>query len=227
MNSLVRNILFLCLGLLLCMCLSAQNKDFASWNSFSLSSEVLKDVEVSLNQELRFTNNASYLSDYLTEIEADYKMSKQWKAGVGYRIQRSSDFEDGTYWTQRYYCYAKFTHKFDRLRVKFREQYQFEPAVITSSEWSYYSFSYLRHKLGVEYNINNFKMNPFVDVELYQSLNNPVQNGIVKQRYTVGFDYPLMKNLDIELMFRYQHRQDFMRKPKDDFICGVSLKLKV
>lgn len=203
------------------------NQVFESWNGLSVSYELLDDLELQLNQELRFSDNLQSLSDYLTEIEASYDITKHWSYGLGYRIQREWDLEDGNHWSTRYYTSIQYDFDVERFRIKLREQYQFEPAWNGASEWSYFNFSTLRHKLSIEYNIKGIKLNPFADMELYQSLNHPIQNRLVKTRYTVGLEFPLADKLDMELMFRYQNRHDGLRKPKQEYIGGISLKLNL
>lgn len=224
MNSLKRHILsvFFAFPTLL---MSQTNQVFESWNGLSVSYELIDDLELKVNQEIRFSDNIQRLSDYITEFEGEYDISKHWSFGLGYRIQRKWDLEDGNHWSSRYYSNVKYDFDIQRFRVKFREQYQLEPAWYGASEWSYFNFSTLRHKLSIDYNIKGIKLNPFVEMEFYQSLNHPIHNRIVKTRYTMGFEFPIADKLEMEFMFRYQNRYDGLRKPKQEFISGILLKI--
>lgn len=226
MNSIKRHILFVFLAFP-SLLMSQTNPVFESWNGLSVSYELMDDFELQINQEIRFSDNLHRLSDYITEIEGEYDMSKHWSFGLGYRIQREWDFEDGDHWSSRYYTSLQYDFNIERFKIKFREQYQLEPAWYGESQWSYFSFSTLRHKLSIEYNIKGIKLNPFAEVEFYQSLNHPIQNRIVKSRYTTGLEFPIADKVDMELMFRYQNRYDGLRKPKQAFISGISLKINL
>jgi hypothetical protein len=224
MNSVRLYIILILLFLSPVILFAQDNAVFESWNGFSVSYEVINDFELQINQELRISDNLMSLSDYIAEIEAAYDISKHWSFGLGYRIQKEWDIEDGDHWSSRYYTSVQYDFDIERFRIKFREQYQLEPAWYGASEWSYFNFSTLRHKLSIDYNIKGIKLNPFAEMEFYQSLNHPIQNRIIKSRYTVGIEFPLIDDLDLELMFRYQNRQDGLRKPKQQYISGLSLK---
>ena len=217
MNRTLFHIIFLFLFFIESISLSAQVRDFGSWNSLSVSYEVFDDFELKLNQELRFGNNLAYLTDYLTEVEVGYDISKHFQFGLGYRIQRERDFEDTPHWAERYYSNIQYGFKIDRFKVKFREQYQYEPAWYGNSEWSYFSFSYLRHKFSIDYNIKGNKLNPFVDLELCQILNHPVRNSIIKQRYTVGVEYPVTKFLDAGVDVSVSKKGRYVEKTEGGF----------
>lgn len=64
----------------------------------------------------------------------------------------------------------------------------------------------LRSRLSVSYNIRRCPLEPYVEVELYNQLDNAL--AIDKVRYTIGTEYKINKDHKVKLYYRYQDYGD-------------------
>lgn len=220
----ISKFIFLFLFVLLCFNVQGQTEDFQSWNSLSVKKKINKKFTLYGEQEMRFRNNASILDKSVTELGGAYSINKYVKLKTTYRLTYNNDMEDGVYFDNRLYFDLVLKKKFDRFKFSFRERYQQNFAVENDDEFSYYNFRYLRHQLSLEYNLPKTSIEPFCAAELYQSLNNPIQNGIDKQRYTLGVLFPINKSIAFKIYYRFQKNAKLYTKEKNDYILGLGVK---
>lgn len=218
-------ILFIVLLLFAEIHLWAQAKDFESWNTIEIKKSINEKFAVKAEQELRVNQNASALKKYIAVFGTEYMVCSYLKVKAHYRLTYNWDLEDGNTLNSRLYFDLQTKYKIHRFKFKFRERYQYKMPTYGSKEFALYPFHHLRHKLSIAYNIPNSKMEPFGEIELYQSLNNPVQNGIDKQRYTLGIELPIDKRFSMSVFYRYQKRNDYYRKPLKSYILGAEISI--
>lgn len=60
----------------------------------------------------------------------------------------------------------------------------------------------------MEYDIKKSKFEPYLSVELFNLLNDPVENDMDKIRYTAGTNYKLNKRNKLDLFYRYDNFMD-------------------
>ncbi|MFA6401319.1 MAG: DUF2490 domain-containing protein [Salinivirgaceae bacterium] len=102
-----------------------------------------------------------------------------------------------------------------------RYQIVFQPP--SQDKFSTFYPQHLRHKFSVKYNIAKTPLYPFAEIELYESLNNPVENSIQKVRYTAGLGYPITKYCTVETYYRLNEKSYSLIKPKKEYIFGLNL----
>ncbi len=138
---------------------------------------------------------------------------------------------DAAYWTARHRATASLTGSFKWNRFKFslRERYQFTyrmPSQCDRERYDYHpdfgvwddmpqqtvddkkakSDHKLRSRLQISYDIKKCPFEPYVEVELYNQLDNAFAYD--KIRYTVGTEYKINKENKLKLYYRYQDYAD-------------------
>lgn len=138
---------------------------------------------------------------------------------------------DAAYWTARHRATASLTGSFKWNRFKFslRERYQFTyrmPSQCDRERYDYHpdfgvwddmpqqtvddkkakSDHKLRSRLQISYDIKKCPFEPYVEVELYNQLDNAFAYD--KIRYTVGTEYKINKKNKLKLYYRYQDYAD-------------------
>ena len=138
---------------------------------------------------------------------------------------------DAAYWTARHRATASLTGSFKWNRFKFslRERYQFTyrmPSQCDRERYDYHpdfgvwddmpqrtvddkkakSDHKLRSRLQISYDIKKCPFVPYVEVELYNRLDNAFAYD--KIRYTVGTEYKINKENKLKLYYRYQDYAD-------------------
>ena len=122
-----------------------------------------------------------------------------------------------------------------RFKISLREAYQFTHTDSASYDKDKYRFDdnawtvnsvtdgksasnkqVLRSKLGIDYNIPNWKYDPFVSYELFNSIDNSFK--AEKSRVTAGVEFSFNKkhNFEVAYMWQNQHDDD---EPAGSFIC--------
>ncbi len=204
-----------------------QEKDFKSWNSVQASLELTKKLDLKLEQELRFEDNASYLGDYLTVAGISYKINAFLQVRGYYRFQINRNPKIGYETIQRFYGDIRLNERFGRFDILYRVRYQVNFLPDNDANFTYLNPQHLRHKIQVDYDIPKNKITPFVSYEMYQALNNPIKNTLETHRYSAGLAYPLMKLIDVEIYYRIEKENDLIHKAKLSCILGVGLNFNL
>ncbi len=103
--------------------LNAQYKDAGMWLNFSVSSEVKKNLELSLATEARLDENITHLSSAFADLGAQYKINKQFFVTATYRCgsKSSGDFYD---LRQRFQLGVLFKKKWNDFTFAYQPRWQ-------------------------------------------------------------------------------------------------------
>lgn len=222
--------------------------DFGLWYSVGAEKKIDKKWTVGVEGEFRTRNNGRTADRWDVGVSADYKIVKGLKASVGYDLIYQNMAEkitfntDGSYnnwrpsfWTPRHRFHADLTGSVDVGRFKFslreRWQYTYRPEATTTrydfdnSQWEETTVSgrarnVLRSRLQVAWNPRHCPVDPYANVELFNSWN------LTKTRYTLGADWRVAKHHLVGLYYRYQHVSDASENQPNEHIVGLNYKFK-
>ena len=201
----IKNSIFL---LLLCsLSAFAQENDFQTWYSVSLSKKIIKKTSLSVKTGLRLRENSSMYAKQFTDVKIKRKYSKRISYAVGYRYINSWDIALNISNQNRFYADVYYKNKLSK---------RFSYAVRNRWQTQGYLYGYkmtLRQKFALDYNIRKTKLAPSIATEYFLNL----EDGINKLRSTIALGYPLAKNLDFELAYRIQH-EFYVNNPETLFI---------
>ena len=189
--------------------LIAQEQDFQQWSKIGISYDLNKDLSVSLDQGLRFRENASLPDVTFSNLSLKYDLIKKWSVAIGYRYITDFDLSQNTYTIHRIYTDVNYRKKKKRWLIKNRLRHQFQEENFT-----------LRDKVSLSYNIRKTPLEPFTAFELFFK-----DSEFKKWRYTLGASYPFLKEFDIDVYYRLQ--QSFnTNNPKQLHILGLGMEYK-
>ena len=196
--------------------------DLEQWTSIGLSKKINKHWKISLDQEFRFTNNVSKFDTYFTDMGIDYKFNKHFAVGANYRFYQNKNSEKSFQTQHRLSTDFQYKHKINRFSLAYRLRFQNKDEDFFTSGTNENLYN-LRNKFSVNYNINNLKLDPFIDVELYRQIEKLNSTELSKLRWTIGLEYPLKKIGDIQLFYRLDQELN-QTNNKDTYIIGLGYK---
>jgi len=202
--------------------LFAQNQDFQSWNEISVEKKISKKVSLILNQDFRFQNNATLFKDYITVLGGHYKINKYLKIRGSYRFTYSYDVEDLYEYEHRFYGDIILRKKIDRFILGYRARYQLKYTEFDVNRWHH-----IRNRVNIKYNIPKSSFLPYAEYECYYSLNNPIQNTIDRNRYTVGLEYGVNDYLSVYSFYRLLIKREPYKDPYNGYILGLGLSFDI
>lgn len=244
-----RAIILLAAVMLLPTVAKAQADDFGMWYSLTAEKKLSKKWSIDVEGDFRTRNDSKTADRWSIGLDAEYKIAKWLKASAGYTLLYDNNPEkityddDGeykkwrpSYWGLRHRFAVSLAASVDYGRFSFtlreRWQYTYRPEKTTErydfsdAQWESKAVkgkgrNVLRSKLKVDYNIPKCKVDPYVDVELFNAW------ALQKVRYTVGVDWKLTKKHIFGLTYHYQDvNADDDDNDVDSHIIGLSYKFK-
>ena len=83
--------------------LIAQEQDFQQWSKIGISYDFNKHMSVSLDQALRFRENASLADVTFSNLSFKFDLIKKWSVAIGYRYITDFDLSQNISISQRIY----------------------------------------------------------------------------------------------------------------------------
>ena len=184
--------------------ISGLNKDFQSWNVLRLTLPIGEKWSVSMQNEARFSDNASKLDEYVFKLYAHYKFSKKVGLSFGYKyIDRPDDHNEQEPWLE-----VVFPHTYNKWQVHHQVRfearfYQTLPGILPRIRylfnWSVQlgdSFMYLGGFAAIRFNLVDKGSGP----------NYPFEQ--VRVNANLGFHLGWFTRLEIGYLYRYEIIRD-------------------
>ena len=176
--------------------------------------------------------------DWSTKYKGDESLGIEDGLDPIYYRDNNYDFNvSDTYVESRHRITTSLQAAFEvgRLRFTLRESYQFthtDSVTYDKDKYRYKNGAWtvntvtdgksasnkqmLRSKVGIDYNIPNWKYDPFVSYELFNSIDKSFETQ--KSRITAGVDFSFNKkhNFEVAYMWQNQHDDD---EPAGSYIC--------
>ena len=176
--------------------------------------------------------------DWSTKYKGDESLGIEDGLDPIYYRDNNYDFNvSDTYVESRHRITTSLQAAFEvgRLRFTLRESYQFthtDSVTYDKDKYRYKNGAWtvntvtdgksasnkqmLRSKVGIDYNIPNWKYDPFVSYELFNSIDKSFETQ--KSRITAGVDFSFNKkhNFEVAYMWQNQHDDD---EPTGSYIC--------
>lgn len=203
----------------------AQDKDFGLWYSIAAEKEILKDLDLEIDVNLRTYHDAKEIEEGFADLGLGYQFNKHFSAGISYRYTQMR--EDDELYHPRHKWFADFRAKtalgdFDISgRIRFQQRYK----TYFEDENDKESKELLRLRGKAAYDIPKFPLNPFVTTELFMPIFGQVSRTVDKQRFTGGFEYNISKKHSLELEYMFQ--RDFFPDRTDMNIISINYSIKL
>lgn len=196
-------------------------RDMESWSRASLEYKPTKKWRFKLSQEFRLRDNSSNVRKYFTQLKTDYKIAKRVSLGVAGRFIRINDNKGNVQGYEnhlRIALYTQYAHKVERLRLKYRLQYQNRNELGITKDEGDNPINKMRFRIASSYNIKNWKLDPRLSTEIFRTLG---ENGqFSKYRFTMGTKYSTKQYGDFGLFYRIQ-REINITYPVTTHILGL------
>ncbi len=194
-------------------------QDFESWYTIGAKYKASKKWEFGIEQGLRLRQNSSITDQVLTELNVGWSPIQLIEIGLGARYINDRDNNNNLDNDFRWNADLALKHKIDRLSFKYRVRYQNKNEIGLTSDEGDESKNYLRFKVGLKYNIKNWKFDPKLSAEIFRDLTK-YTGSFDKFRWTIGTGYNFKKFGELDIYFRME-RDLGISYPKTTNIVGL------
>jgi hypothetical protein len=222
-NNSIRCLLFLLAGWFgPAFSLRAQVNDAGLWTNITLEKRVMKDLDLVFTEEFRFNENITELGTFFTDVGADYRIVKGFKAGLYFRYINKRQLDNSYSQQYRYYSDLSYKQKIKRFeagyRVRFQVQYQDPGRSETGRvpEW------YIRQKLSFAYNTKS-RFDPYLSGEIWYGLNQP-RSQFDNVRISAGIVTRVTKYQSLDIGYIFQKEFNVV-DPETDYIIFIGYKI--
>jgi hypothetical protein len=146
---------------------NGQQNDFQFWPSAQLNVEVLKDLKLHIEEELRLRENVSQFSRQINDIGVSYRFDKYVKAAVYYRHEANWKNDDDYTW--RSGIYGDVSLRYEPKRFAFGYRLRIQSLKVERNDKQGYMFNGFRHrhKISAEYSIKGSPFSPYTEGEIF------------------------------------------------------------
>ncbi|MCG8573857.1 MAG: DUF2490 domain-containing protein [Flavobacteriales bacterium] len=195
-------------------------RDLESWSSVGLRFKPNKKFSLQYEQGLRLNHNSTIVDQLLSDLSMKIRPVKYLEFGAGFRYIKDrggNDLFDNDF---RFNFDAAVRHKVDRFSFKYRLRYQNRNELGLSRAEGDNHKQYLRFKVGVNYNIKDWKLDPNLSAEIFRNLDG-TNGGFDNLRFTLGSAYDFKKFGKLGFYYRIE-RELGVTYPKTTSILGLN-----
>ena len=197
-------------------------KDANFWTGVGLEMEVVKDLNVGLETQIRLNDNLSSFNQAYLEVDADYKLLKGLRAGIIYRYARKhSDY----YFNQNRLCLdLSYKYKLDfglSFKTRARYQHAFDRLSIVNGIFPEKKNIY-RQSFKISYSNKELKLiSPFIGAEIFHSIQPVNENTGFLDTYRIkaGANIDLAKRHSLKIFYTFEH--EYRAANNRSFIYGI------
>lgn len=187
--------------LLSCAALSVSAEDDFGGNiSVELSKKLGKKIDISLEEEVRLTENMSHFDRSATTVGADFKLIKKYlKGGVAYS---ALVYNETNYCLLDHRAIASLTGSAYAGNFEFSLRARYQATFLDESYGNSHKVNpkqIVRGKAEVEYDIAKIKLNPYISAEAYYEI---AKKDCNRFKYSVGAKKKLNKHNSVSLGFQ-------------------------
>lgn len=196
MKSLKKYILLL----LSCAALTVSADDFGGNVSVELSKKLGKKVDISLEEEVRLTQNWSHFDRSATTLGADFKLIKKYlKGGVAYS---ALVYNETNYRLLDHRAIASLTGTAYAGNFEFSLRARYQATFLDDSYGNSHKVNpkqILRGKAEIEYDVAKIKLNPYISAEAYYEI---AKKDCNRFKYSIGAKKKINKHNSVSLGFQ-------------------------
>lgn len=189
--------------------LNAQETDFATWADVGFIYKVKPQFDLSGGLEWRTKNNLGTTDRWGLEIGGSYKPLSFLKLGAGYEVHYRNRGEDGWKFRHGYRVDGTLSAAVCRLKFSLRERFQHTFDTKNNE-------LHLRSRAKLAYDIPKCKLEPYVSVEMYNTLNHGNHFDVQRMRYRGGITLPFFDCWEADVFYCRQWERN-----KQKNIVGV------
>jgi len=219
-------LLLICLPTIPVLAQPRKETDIGMILSGEINKGLVKQLDLTLGEEIRFMNNTIGFERSVTTAGLDYfLLKKKIKMGVYYELiylyNKNQLFE----MRSRYFYNLSYRQVIESFTLSWRGRIQ---GVYRDENRGDYKFNpkyVLKNRLQLEYSIFGKPWKPSISCELSNELNNPSGNEFIRIRYEGGATWRMNRTEYIDFFIRYDRQFDF-RDPHI-FYVGTGYRVKM
>lgn len=198
---------------------SAQD-DFGGNISVELSKKISKRVDISLEEEIRLTQNWSNFDRSATSVGADFKLIKKYlKGGIAYS---ALVYNETDYCLLDHRAIASLTGTVNAGNFEFSLRGRYQATFLDESFGNSHKVNpkqIVRGKFEVEYDVTKIKLNPYISAEAYYEI---AKKDCNRFKYSIGAKKKINKHNSFGLGFQLD---DKLKSNNYYLLVGYSYKL--
>lgn len=207
---------------------AGQQKDFQFWPSFALNVEVIKNLKIQVEEELRLRENATQMSRQINEIGVGYRINTYLKTSLMYRIEADWKNADTYIWRNGFYADMALRYEPGRFALGYRLRLHSSKISLNEKQQQWFDGFLNRHKFTVAYDIKGSPLHPFAECELFAVLGGSQRSSLLAYRAWGGITYSLNKKHDFELKYGIDQELNVPDPLRSYIIAlGYTLNLKM
>jgi len=216
----------LLLFLLICTApvIFSQEKDFGIWAGISAEKELIKNLDLNFDINLRTYHNVSEIEEAFFDIGLNYKFNKYLSTALSYRYTQFREDDELYHPRHKWFADVKGKLPLGDLDISARFRFQQRYKTYFEDENDKESKEVGRLRLKAIYDIPSFPVNPYISAELFFPMFSVSERTVEKERFMAGFEYNISKKNSIEIEYIYQ--RDFFPKLSDMNIISVNYNIK-
>ncbi|MFK8045416.1 MAG: DUF2490 domain-containing protein [Crocinitomicaceae bacterium] len=195
-------------------------QDLESWSRIGIKYKPNKKWSIGLDQQLRLNQNSSLINQIITDLSAKYKFKSGLFFGTAIRYVADKNNDQSFDNDFRFNIDAGYKHNIKRLTLNYRIRYQNKNEIGLSQAEGDNVDKVLRLKVGADYNIKKWKLDPKFSAELFSDLTES-SDRLSKLRFTFGTDYSFNKKNELGVFYRLE-RELNASYPKTTYIIGLN-----
>jgi hypothetical protein len=142
-------------------------KDLRLWTGVKIEKGFGKDWSLSLEEEIRFKNNISEISNFFTEMELRYRINRNFSLGAGYRYTRDRKGDGAYLGYSRNHFALRYRGRLENISIYYRLKYQREVEAGETFHRDAPFEKQFRNRLGIR--LTRFELiQPYVTGEILQ-----------------------------------------------------------
>ena len=178
-----------------------QQNDFQCWPSVQLNLEVIRNLKLHIEEELRFSENVTQIDRQINDFGISYRINKYLKSALYYRLEANWKNPDEYEWRNGFYADLSFRYDPGRFILGYRFRMQSSKVELVGNEDPWFSGFRNRHKFGVEYDIKGIPLAPFIESELFAHAGGNEGYYLTACRIWAGLKYNLNKMHEFTLKY--------------------------
>ncbi len=200
-------------------------EDFGIWTTFSLDTDLSKDLNISLDQEFRLEDNATQVGRAFTDLGLDYEVERWLRFGTNYRFIIDRRASTGTFAHRHRLSFETVLRaQMQRWTLAYRARFQWEARTYNYEQEYGFGPSYdVRNRIKISYQYNR-RYEPYASFDLRFSIHDPrvpYLQGIDRFRVRVGTDIKLSKRQVLDVYFLYSEDVQ-VTFPERNFVLGLA-----
>jgi hypothetical protein len=178
-----------------------QEQDFGIWYSINTVYPLSKKLDMTLKASLRTYQDAAIMDELYLEGGLSYDINQYLSAAASARIAEARE-DNGEYHVRyKYFASVKGKLPVGRFAFSTRAMLMVISRTYVENEDVDRTFSTLRLKLKLEYDIKDFPVDPYLGFESFTKIVVDSETIIDKARFFSGFEYTISEKHSLELEY--------------------------